>query len=471
MIWLAFFVACTTGPDSGGDSGDTGPEPEDRREGTLSFADLDARLPGSEAGAELGAAVAVGDATGDGVPDLLVGARQAFDGGGGAYLVPGPFGPGEQSPDGAAWLGSPKSEQAGTEGCLGADLTGDGVGDVVVGTRAWLGDPAGGVAFVLAGPVTADARLDEGAARLYGDEPDDLFGIAVSCGGDRDGDGAADLLVGARAHDGGAADSGAAFLFRGPLAGDLGPDDAALVLAGAGPDDALGRAVDLRGDLDGDGLADVVAGAYRMASRVGFGGAVYVVGGDAVGVVGAADADVVLTTGEVGASAGRALSAAGDLDGDGRSDLVVGMSGVAALAGAAVVLYAPLTSGDLAGADARVEETRADANLGYAVLAGVDLDADGRSELGLGGPGQHGDGAGEAPGDAWVFYGPVRGTLAVGDAAIHVESGEAGAGVGYALAGGDLDGDGRGDVVIGANLTDAGSVDGGAAAILFGAVP
>jgi hypothetical protein len=216
----------------------------------------------------------------------------------------------------------------------------------------------------------------------------------------------------------------------------------------------------------------VVVGAYRASHRTGFGGAVYVVSGLATGVVEVADADVTLETGEEGASAGRALSSAGDVDGDGRADLAVGMSGVNALAGSAVVLLAPLASGDLGTlAAGRVDANAPDANLGYAVATGLDLDADGRSELALGAPGQHGEGAGEAPGDVWMFYGPLTGTVAADEAAIHVASSEGGAGLGYAVAGGDLDEDGRDDLVFGANLSDLGGADAGWVGVVFGAAP
>jgi len=474
MFVLVLLTAC--GSDTGGDTVDTacGGAGCDRgvvrREGELDAADADVLVGGAVAGDELGAAVAVGDATGDGRPDLLVGARGETSGKGGAWLFAGPLTPGPLDvADASAHLTAADTVQLGTEGCLGPDLTGDGVGDLVVGSRSWMRAPVGGAAFVIPGPVSGELDAAEAGTTLLSGEEDDLFGIAVSCGGDATGDGAPDLLVGARSRDGRAPDAGAAFLFPSPVTA-TGPADAVLTVRGEGGDDAAGRAVDLRSDLDGDGLADVVVGAYRQSAEVGFGGAVYVVTGGTTGVVDLGDADVVLRATEDGASAGRALTSAGDLDGDGRADLVVGLSGVNALAGAVAVLTSPLpATGSFSSASARFSASTADANAGFAVLADADLDGDGVDELGVGAPGQHGDGRGTLPGEAWLFYGPVAGALTAEDAAIHVTTSEAGAGLGYALAAGDLDDDGRDDVAIGANFFSPDAA--GGVAVLFGAAP
>ena len=187
MFVLVLLTAC--GSDTGGDTVDTacGGAGCDsgvvRREGELDAADADVLVGGAMANDELGAAVAIGDATGDGRPDLLVGARGEASGKGGAWLFAGPLTPGSVDvADATAHLTSADTVQLGTEGCLGRDLTGDGVGDLVVGSRSWMRSPVGGAAFVIPGPVTGELDAAEAGTTLLSGEEDDLFGIAVSCG-------------------------------------------------------------------------------------------------------------------------------------------------------------------------------------------------------------------------------------------------------------------------------------------------
>ena len=335
-------------------------------------------LEGTAGGDLAGCAVAgVGDASGDGVPDLLVGARGHDAGGanaGRAFLVSGAVGAVLWSVDGTA------GDNLGNAVCGLGDVDGDGLGDVAV--AAWNADPAGsnsGAVRVLSGATGALIRAHAGESTY------DFFGSAVASAGDVDGDGVGDLVVGASWSDFAGSGAGSAYVYSGATGAQL------LVLRGLAPGDAFGAAVAGAGDVDGDGRADVAVGApgadasgassgsatifsgadgsvLRVANGAamgdGFGGALAALDADQDGVpdlaVGAYASDEggtsagsvrVLsgTDGSILATLlgdtpedrfGAAVAAAGDVDGDGREDLLVGAygdSGKGSMTGAAKV--------------------------------------------------------------------------------------------------------------------------------------
>jgi hypothetical protein len=141
-----------------------------------------------------GYAVAAGDLDSDGVDELLVGAPSASDGasrdGGLVYVFAG----GEHTPSRVLSMDAPDYERFGSAVAVVGDVDGDGYADAVIGTSA----PARGLAFVFrGGPEGLAAQpltllQDTGLA----DRADD-FGASVAGAGDIDGDGLADVIVGA----------------------------------------------------------------------------------------------------------------------------------------------------------------------------------------------------------------------------------------------------------------------------------
>jgi hypothetical protein len=278
-------------------------------------------------GAQSGLRVAsAGDVNGDGYADVVM---ANFDQAISYVYLGGPSGlsgaPDATLPSPVTGLGLFGHSVAGA-----CDVDGDGYGDIVIGAP---GAAPNGQAFVYLGGEGGIATAP--SFTLAG--PDGTaasFGNSVSCAGDVDGDGYADLLIGADAADGAATGTftGRAYVYRGGQAG-VGPSPL-VTLFGDQPREALGRWVSGAGDVNGDGYADVIVGAdgENGADTTASGWAyVYLGGPDGT----AAKAATTLTGPDgQGSWFGRCVTGAGDVNGDGYADVVVGADAGNVLVGA-----------------------------------------------------------------------------------------------------------------------------------------
>ncbi len=465
-----------------------------------------------------------GDINGDGVDDLIMGGPSAPNGGlaaGVAYVVYG----GQDfakvdltDPDSPAFFkitGRPNADpavQGDTAGwsVAGAgDHNGDGIDDLVVGapSSSSLGRSQNGNAYIVYGQRTADLpNLDLDPAALpnssrvmviAGAADQDSAGYAVAPAGDFNGDGRPDLIVGAVNANGDNFGSGAAYVLYGQAVADPadvdldehGDDNPRMAyFPGFKSNDDAGGAVAGAGDVNGDGVDDVLIGAPKADEPFSGAGDAYVVYGAKVadppnvGLASGPGADdnasgMIVKGADFNHATGYAVSGMGDVNGDGIDDFAVGAITADANdrddSGSVYVVYGSRTA-DLpninlnspADGDAarmmQIDGAAASEGAGLALTGGADLNADGIDDMIVGAPGAQTNQRQES-GAAYIVYGQrtadpadldllglgtsdVRGLRIGGAAPLD--------GAGYSVALGDLDGDGVMDPIIGAPHTN-----------------
>lgn len=363
--------------------------------------------------------------------------------------------------------GEAEDDGAGGSVSTAGDYNGDGLSDLILGAPGTSGGGAG-AAYVFFGPVSGTLGVSAADVSLLGDGVGDGAGYSVASAGDYDGDGFDDVFVGAWANDDGGTDAGAAYLVRGPASGTVDLGSADLVLVGENAGDQAGLSVAVAGDVDGDGQSDVLVGGWGSDAGGAYSGAAWLVNGPRFGTVDLGAADATFIGEASGDFAGQAVSGAGDLDGDGYDDLIVGAPGTASGMGTAYIVLGPISGDlDLSAADATIVGEVADDGAGGALAAMGDVDGDGVSDVMVGAIGY--DYGGFDTGGAFLFFGPVTGSIGVASADVVLVGEHAGDNAGWSVGGaGDMDGDGQDDMLVGAAREDSGGSAAGAAYLVYG---
>jgi hypothetical protein len=418
-------------------------------------------------GALFGLAVAAaGDVNGDGFSDVIVGAP-SFDGGetdeGRAFLYLGSATGLSPSADWTAEIDQ-AGAQFGVSVATAGDVDGDGFSDVIVGAETFEdgADTDEGGAFLYLGSASGLAA----SAAWTGEANQDgaLFGHSVATAGDVNGDGYSDVIVGAYSYDNGETDEGRAFVYLGSVAGLF--SDPTWSTESDQASALLGRSVSTAGDVNGDGFDDVLVGASRYSNGELEEGRSFVYFGSGAGL--STSADWTAESDQASAWFGESVATAGDVDGDGFSDVIVGapqFEGGELDEGRAFV-YLGSSLGLSASADWTAESDQVGALLGASVATAGDVNGDSYSDVIVGAPAFKNGESDE--GQALVYLGASAGLAA--SPAWTVESDQALARLGSSVAiAGDVDGDGFSDVIVGSAEYDDVEVDEGRAFVYFGA--
>lgn len=305
--------------------------------------------------------------------------------------------------------------------------------------------------------------------RILGATAGDHAGYSVSTAGDMNGDGLDDVIV-ATIGSG----AGKAYVVFGRDGGgtidlaDLAPEDG-FRITGVGNGTMLGRSVSDAGDINGDGFADIIIGAPSQDSPGYNAGQSYVVYGGHIGNVDLANLDpsrgFTISGGGDYDFTGYAVSKAGDINGDGLDDLVV--TGRDGTRGEAYVIYG---KGDGVGdidlgaltpeQGFRVTGTSGYDTSGFSVSSVGDFNGDGLDDIAIGGQSARPDNRHYA-GETYIIFGQHGGSGDIDldnltpDQGIRISGASEYDFSGYSVSGaGDINGDGFGDVFISAPATD-----------------
>ncbi len=262
---------------------------------TISLGNVGGTVPGFvisgwQAGEESGTSVSsAGDFNGDGKADLLVSAYfndTAGTNAGMTYVVLGKTGNVavdleniKNNVGGFAIKGENISDFSGVSVSSGGDINGDGLGDIIIG--AVIGGsanatPYSGKTYVVFGRNTANATIDlaqvaagVGGFAIVSNTADEQSGHSVSSAGDINGDGLADIILGAPFKtESGGVNTGHSFVVYGKSSTtqvnltDVGNNIGGFAIIGQGAQDLSGYSVGAAGDVNGDGLADLIVGAH-----------------------------------------------------------------------------------------------------------------------------------------------------------------------------------------------------------------
>ena len=399
-------------------------------------------------------------------------------------------------------------DQAGSSVASAGDVNGDGFDDIIIGAHNGDGptnnrSDAGEsyVVFGKAGGFGAVLSLNAIAAGtggfvLYGRDGADRSGRSVASAGDFNGDGFADIVIGAPYGDVSAAKAGEATVIFGKAGGfgagiDMASVGAAgFTIFGADAGDNVGQAVASAGDFNGDGFDDLIIGVQRgdgagnLTQSAGeayvvFGGASWFGGSLNLGTIANGTGGFVLSGAEFYDFAGFSVASAGDINGDGFDDLLIGApaadttGNARAEAGETYVLFGK------AGGFAAQRDLTTIANgtagfvilgqelgdqSGFSVASAGDINGDGFADMIIGA--RNGDGAGNlknGAGESYVVFGQAAGfgatvdltTIAAGTGGFVIQGIDTGDESGFSVASaGDINGDGFDDLLVGARYGD-----------------
>jgi len=314
-----------------------------------------------------------------------------------------------------------------------ADLDGDGDDEAIIGSGGF--ESSLGAIYIYE-DITAGTLLPaDASATLLGTTAGGLFANAGSVGGDTDGDGREEIAACAPIDD-------VVSVHRGGVVGTVAPfPNAAVTIQNQGC-----TAVAIIDDLSGDGIDDIVVGDFVSGIAAG---EARVFLSPFPATLDSSDA-VAVFEGDNFDGVGAMVAPAGDLDGDGLAEFLVG-----APAGFVYVMRGS-ARGTMDAVDGALAWVEGDGETGFAARM-ADLNGDDVLDLLVSAQGND---------EVYGFYGPLLGGYDLGEADI-LFTADAGDNLGATLTTHDVDGDGIDDVLLGSPHRDADGVDSGAVSVFF----
>ena len=463
---------------------------------------------------------AAGDINGDGIDDVIIGARNASPNGysyaGSSYVV---FGSGNGLPNplnlssldgnnGFALTGEAAYDSAGFSVSAVGDINGDGIDDLIIGAPYAA---TNGRSYVVFGAVSGfPYSLKLGSLDgtngfiINGESAGDGLGNSVSDAGDVNGDGIDDLIISAPIADSNdISETGKSYVVFGSNSGFPHPFDLSTLdgsngftINGVNEVDRIGRPVRSAGDVNGDGIDDLIIGArYADPNGNNQAGSSYVVFGSNSGfpqpfklsTLDGTNGVIINGVAEFDSS-GDSVSGAGDINGDGIDDLIIGASGADPngnnRAGSSYVVFGsnnglahPFELSTVNGSNGFVINGLVQQDgLGGSVSAAGDVNGDGIDDLIIGASGADPNGYLGA-GSSYVVLGsntalphPFDLSSLNGENGFVINGIQGGDSSGYSVnTAGDVNGDGVDDLIIGAQNTDInGNNSTGSSYVVFG---
>jgi hypothetical protein len=358
---------------------------------------------------------------------------------------------------GITFVGAIVGDLLGYSVCVGGDINGDSKADILLGAPGYSSNT--GIVYAIYGAASItnfDMSSFSGGVTITG-TPSSGLGMAVDIGGDANGDGKADMLVGAPSFN---ANSGAAYVIYGGISlsnvatASLGATSGVTLTADS-MSALAGCSLSLNYDYNQDGKVDPVVGAYGYTA---YQGRTNLILGSAALTSTSFSAlpDDQYLSGPTGAGkSGFSVDSGGDINGDGKTDLMIGTPETAAggrvsilFGGADWLPILGLNLGPAAGFT--ITSSAAGCLTGYAVSIGGDVNWDGKSDMLIGAPS-----CSSAAGTVYLIYGsasPTSFTLSPSmTQGVSFTGATPGDQVGSSVAvGGDFNGDGKADILIGA---------------------
>lgn len=373
-------------------------------------------LKGIDAGDFSARSISAGDVNGDGFSDLIIGAVRADPNGvsraGETYVVFGQASfagtfelstlAGGDGSTGFVLNGIDADDISGRTVAFAGDVNGDGLGDIAI-AAPWA-DPNSnsysGETYLVYGRTDFSPILGGGGGEFElstlaggggtngtvfnGVAANDYSGSSVAGAGDIDGDGFDDLIIGAWFADPNGVSSGASYVVFGQSGGFGGSFELSslngttgFVLNGEAAGDYSGGTVSSAGDINGDGFADVVVSASYADPNGTASGTTYVVYGTNGGFaasISLSSADVTINGAVAGDYSGSSATSAGDINGDGFDDLIIGRGVYGGIdAGASYVVFGSASLAATIELSTVIPSGGATVTTGF-VLSGIDID-------------------------------------------------------------------------------------------------